>query len=576
MKNHYLLCTAAALSALLAGCTKPGDETPPPSPEIIVSAADATIPVAADATSCVIEYELRNAGENDVVEAVSDAEWLEVGEITPDAVRLTFTANTEEQAREGKVTLSAKGAKSVDVTIQQAAAEAPEEPEVTIVLEEGSEEISADPQGNDENDESDVLTAYYTIEGGQPGIAPKASADVDWIVITDVFPAYTDFRVLRNNGDEAREGHIVISFQGAEDVSVLVKQDVMGKPVITISETQPYEVVRQGSADPIYVRFSVENLRDGENVTAEPDVDWIEMTTVQSGYMGFTVKPNDGDERTGNIRLSYRDAEPVDFVVIQDAALEGDGLVVTVADVTATSVTVNVQTFIEETYSTGVIPKAELDAFGNDKAFLDELVRQMKNEYESSDLADHGVSFASYFGLSDSDESVSFGTDPYGQKLLSDTDYYAFAFDLSADENNIVSYSGTLYKVEFRTLPAEEQEDMSFTFSFNEKNKLVCTPSDLERPYCLIVFGTSMDRYTEGMTPEQIADTYQSQAAYCEYFTGVGTSTVYLGSYDSPYTAYAFGYDQALGERTSSITVYEFAYPPEETAASSVILNRSR
>ena len=574
MKNHFLLlCAAAAVSALTAGCTKPGDETPPPSPEIIV---DTTVPVAADATSCTIEYELKNAGDKDVVDAEPSETWITVAEVTPDAVQLTLTANTDEQPREGTVTLSADGAKPVDVTIQQAAAEAPEEPEVTIVLEEGSEGITANPQGNDENDESDVLTAYYTIEGGQPGIAPMASADVDWIVITDVFPAYTDFRVLRNNGDEAREGHIVISFQGAEDVSVLVKQDVMGKPVITISETQPYEVVRQGSADPIYVRFSVENLRDGENVTAEPDVDWIEMTTVQSGYMGFTVKPNDGAERTGNIRLSYRDAEPVDFVVIQDAALEGDGLVVTVADVTATSVTVNVQTFIEETYSTGVIPKAELDAFGNDKAFLDELVRQMKNEYESSDLADHGVSFASYFGLSDSDESVSFGTDPYGQKLLSDTDYYAFAFDLSADENNIVSYSGTLYKVEFRTLPAEEQEDMSFTFSFNEKNKLVCTPSDLERPYCLIVFGTSMDRYTEGMTPEQIADTYQSQAAYCEYFTGVGTSTVYLGSYDSPYTAYAFGYDQALGERTSSITVYEFAYPPEETAASSVILNRSR
>ncbi len=90
---------------------------------------------------------------------------------------------------------------------------------------------------------------------------------------------------------------------------------------------------------------------------------------------------------------------------------------------------------------------------------------------------------------------------------------------------------------------------MNFTFSFNEKNKLVCTPSDLERPYCLIVFGTSMDRYTEGMTPEQIADTYQSQPAYCQYFTGVGTSIVYMSSYDSPYTAYAFGYDQALGEK---------------------------
>ncbi len=574
MKNHFLLlCAAAAVSALTAGCTKPGDETPPPSPEIIV---DTTVPVAADATSCTIEYELKNAGDKDVVDAEPSETWITVAEVTPDAVQLTLTANTDEQPREGTVTLSADGAKPVDVTIQQAAAEAPEEPEVTIVLEEGSEGITANPQGNDENDESDVLTAYYTIEGGQPGIAPMASADVDWIVITDVFPAYTDFRVLRNNGETAREGHIIISFQGAEDVSVLVKQDVMGKPVITISETQPYEVVRQGSADPIYVRFSVENLRDGEHVTAEPDVDWIEMTTVQSGYMGFTVKPNDGAERTGNIRLSYRDAEPVDFVVVQDADLEGDGLVVTVDDITASSVTVKVQTFIEDTYSVGVVPKAELDAFGGDKAFLDELVRAMKNEYESSGWADFGVGFAGYFDLSDSDGTVSFGTDPYDQKLLADTDYYAFAFDITADENNVVSYSGTLYKVEFSTLPAEEQEDMSFTFSFNEKNKLVCTPSDMEKPYCLIVFGTSMDRYIEGMTPEQIADTYQSQPAYCQYFTGVGTSIVYMSSYDSPYTAYAFGYDQALGERTSSITVYEFAYPPEETAASSVILNRSR
>ncbi len=214
------------------------------------------------------------------------------------------------------------------------------------------------------------------------------------------------------------------------DVSVLVKQDVMGKTRDN-DKRDPALRSRPSWAAPIpYMSGSASRTcATGENVTAEPDVDWIEMTTVQSGYMGFTVKPNDGDERTGNIRLSYRDAEPVNFKIIQDAALEGDGLVVTVADVTATSVTVNVQTFIEETYSTGVIPKAELDAFGNDKAFLDELVRQMKNEYESSDLADYGVSFASYFGLSDSDESVSFGTDPYGQKLLSDTDYYAFAFD---------------------------------------------------------------------------------------------------------------------------------------------------
>lgn len=571
MKNHFLLlCAAAAVSALTAGCTKPGDETPP-SPEIIV---DTTVPVAADATSCTIEYELKNAGDKDVVDAEPSETWITVAEVTPDAVQLTLTANTEEQPREGTVTLSADGAKPVDVTIQQAAAEAPEEPEVTIVLEEGSEEITADPQGNDENDESDVLTAYYTIEGGQPGIAPNASADVDWIVITDVFPAYTDFRVLRNNGETAREGHIIISFQGAEDVYVLVKQDVLGKPVITISETQPYEVARQGSTDPIYARFSVENLRDGEHVTAEPDVDWIEMTTVQPGYMGFTVKPNDGAERTGNIRLSYRDAEPVDFVVVQDADLEGDGLVVTVDDITASSVTVKVQTFIEETYSVGVVPKAELDAFGGDKAFLDELVRAMKNEYESSGWADFEVGFAGYFDLSDSDGTVSFGTDPYDQKLLADTDYYAFAFDITADENNVVSYSGTLYKTEFRTLPAEEQEDMSFTFSFNEKNKLVCTPSDMEKPYCLIVFGTSMDRYIEGMTPEQIADTYQSQPAYCEYFTGVGTSTVYMGSYDSPYTAYAFGYDQTLGERTSSVTVYEFDYPP--VATSSVMLHGNR
>ena len=103
MKNNFLLlCAAAAVSALTAGCTKPGDETPPPSPEIIV---DTTVPVAADATSCTIEYELKNAGDKDVVDAEPSETWITVAEVTPDAVQLTLTANTDEQPREGTVTL---------------------------------------------------------------------------------------------------------------------------------------------------------------------------------------------------------------------------------------------------------------------------------------------------------------------------------------------------------------------------------------------------------------------------------------------------------------------------------------
>ena len=549
--------------------TQEAGEAPAEIPVISLDPASAEVP-ADGVENASFTYSITNPVKDGTLSvAVSEEAGSYVSAtVATDGSNVNYTVKANEgEAREAVITVSYSGAEDASFKITQEAGVAP-----SIVLQEGSDAFSITAEGNDPYDESDVLTIYYKIENGPLGAKPSVASDVSWITITSTFQSFTDFQVARNNGDEPREGHITLSLEGAVDETVTVTQEALGKPSITITSEQPYPIGRKGCADPEYVRFTVENLRDGETVEAVPDVDWLTITFIGSGYLGFTASENTGDERTGNIRLSYRDAEPVDFVVTQAGVPEvwGEGLEVSVTDITSNSVTVNVSTFINETYAVGVAPKSDIDSYGDDKAFVDALVREMLNEYEYYGSM-YGTSFARYFSLTNDDSSTSFGTDEYDQKMLSDTDYYAFAFDITADEQNRVTYSGTLYKTEFRTLPAEQQEEMTFTFSFNEDENLVCTPSDLTRPYCMVV----LDHYAYGdMTPEEAVERYQNLIG--EYFTGVGVSKTWLGEYSSPYRAYAFGYDQALGERTSSITVYEFAYPPEETAASSVILNRSR
>lgn len=508
------------------------------------------------------EYTLQCSVENGSVEHLTAeplAEWLTVGSKEEGTIVVVIAANYEG-AREGGLRLSCDGAEDVVVTFSQEA-----RPKPVLTLEEGSKVIVADPNGNDERNEEDVLTAYYRIENPIEAMRVTARPSDDWIVISEAYSSFVDFRTKSNDTDSPREGTITLSYRSADDVIVTVTQDVLPDPVITIRGEQPMRVGRKGEAI-VYANFGIENRRGDETPDATPDVGWIHVISTSTGYMSFSVDPNDSEQREGRIRLTYRNAEPADYVVLQAGAppVGGEGLVVTVSDVTSTSATVGVVTYIDETYSVGVIPKSDLDKFADDKAFVDQLVYEMRQEFTS--LPGNFYTFAQYFALTDDDSRAQFGVGEGNPRLLNDTEYYAFAFDLTADADNRVSYSGALYKTLFRTLPGEEIPDMTFAFSFEgegTKAKLKCTPSDPTRPYCLCVLPVSYVDMTKGA--EAVFRANVNLAG--EFFTGEAVSASYLSKYMSPYVALACGYDKETGDITSTIAVYEFSFPPAATAA---------
>lgn len=508
------------------------------------------------------EQTVRCTVENGSVEnlkAEPQVEWLRVESNSEGKIVVGVAANYEG-AREGDLKLSYAGAEDVAVTFRQEA-----RPKPVLTLRDDSNVIVADPNGNDERDQTDVLTAYYTIENPIEATKVTARSNDNWIIISEAFTSYVDFITLGNDTEEPREGTIVLSYRSADDVTVKVTQGVRAEPVITVLGEQPMRIGRKGT-EIVYANYKIENRRGNETAEATPDVEWIHMIATSTGYMSFSVDANNSSEREGRIRLTYRNAEPVDFVVLQAGAPAegGEGLVLTVSDITATSAVVGVVTYIDETYSVGVVPKSDLAKFPNDKAFVDQLVYEMRQEFAS--VPGGFYTFAQYFALTNDDSSVEFGTGEENPRLQSDTEYCAFAFDLSADADNNVSYSGMLYKKEFRTLPSEKPAEMTFDFSFEgegTKAKLKCTPSDLTRPYCLCVLPKSNVDLSKG---EEAAFRACVNLAG-EFFIGEAVSTSYLSKYTSPFVALACGYDKQSGDITSKITVFEFPYPPVAATA---------
>lgn len=527
-------------------------------PAVIRVEGSTTIEVGMRESEQTVRLSVENGSvENLTVE--SQVEWLTVESKSEGRIVVVVAANYEG-AREGDLLLTYEGAEDVAVTFRQEA-----RPKPVLTLRDDSEVIAADPNGNDERDENDVLTAYYFIENPIEATKVTARSNDDWIVISEAFTSYVDFKTRGNDTDQPREGTIVLSYRSADDVTVKVTQGVKPDPIISTVGEQPMRIGRKGT-EIVYANYKIENRRGNETAEATPDVEWIHMITTSTGYLSFSVDANTSSEREGRIRLTYRQAEPVDFVVLQAGAPAGggEGLVLSVSDVTPTSAVVGVVTYIDETYSVGVIPKSDLAKFANEKAFVDQLVYEMRQEFAS--VPGGFYTFSQYFALTNDDSRAEFGTGEGNPRLQSDTDYWAFAFDLSADADNNVSYSGMLYKKEFRTLPSEKPAEMTFDFSFEgegTKAKLKCTPSDLTRPYCLCVLPKSNVDLSKG---EEAAFRACVNLAG-EFFTGEAVSTSYLSKYTSPFVALACGYDKQTGDITSTVTVFEFAYPPVATSA---------
>ena len=155
----------------------------------------------------------------------------------------------------------------------------------------------------------------YSIENPRKGVKLEAATGTKWITSLGVSEDAITFTLMENSSDKERSGSIELSYQGAEPVSLKIKQyEYSETPVI--SAPQLIDIGCYGGAKSIL--YQIKNPDDNGELKANSDVDWISAILIEEEKISFTVGENLSDsERTGRIILSYNGAESVKVTVKQ-------------------------------------------------------------------------------------------------------------------------------------------------------------------------------------------------------------------------------------------------------------------
>lgn len=155
----------------------------------------------------------------------------------------------------------------------------------------------------------------YSIENPREGVKLEAATGTKWITSLGVSEDAITFTLMENSSDKERSGSIELSYQGAEPVSLKIKQyEYSETPVI--SAPQLIEIGCNGGTKSIL--YQIKNPDDNGELKANSDVDWISAILIEEEKISFTVGENLSDsERTGRIILSYNGAESVKVTVKQ-------------------------------------------------------------------------------------------------------------------------------------------------------------------------------------------------------------------------------------------------------------------
>ena len=155
----------------------------------------------------------------------------------------------------------------------------------------------------------------YSIENPRKGVKLEAATGTKWITSLGVSEDAITFTLMENSSDKERSGSIELSYQGAEPVSLKIKQYEYSE-IPVISAPQLIDIGCYGGAKSIL--YQIKNPDDNGELKANSDVDWISAILIEEEKISFTVGENLSDsERTGRIILSYNGAESVKVTVKQ-------------------------------------------------------------------------------------------------------------------------------------------------------------------------------------------------------------------------------------------------------------------
>lgn len=167
----------------------------------------------------------------------------------------------------------------------------------------------------------------YGIKNPREGVSLEVSSKDKWISRLSADGDSIYFTLSENTADKSRSGSIELNYEGAEPASVAIRQKEYTKdPVINVSEPEAFGY----SGGPGTIAYTIDNPKKDIELMASTEAEWITELSVGESEITFTVGANPSrEERTGEIRLTYRGAEPVIVRVVQKgdvSVIEADQL----------------------------------------------------------------------------------------------------------------------------------------------------------------------------------------------------------------------------------------------------------
>lgn len=205
MKKFLLLTLFfAAAAAIMSGCSDDDDTQTPP---MILLRTDRSVSVARDRTSFTLGYKISGDVTGRSVTVVPHGSWITVKKVTPDQISLAFEVNEEMELREGSVDLMAEDLATVTVTFRQAGL-------LEIKVEQN--EISIPLNAKE-------VSIPYTLLNAPSYALVKVTPQVSWLINKRI-ERNCAFLTVEKEGVGERSGFVTLSYPGAEEVDVLVRQ----------------------------------------------------------------------------------------------------------------------------------------------------------------------------------------------------------------------------------------------------------------------------------------------------------------------------------------------------------------
>jgi hypothetical protein len=251
--NFFRFLTILSMAAVMFAC---GDDEKPDEPAITpkleISAADKSLAFTVEAGSKTIVV---TANADYTVTVETDKSWCTISDKTESLFKVNVTANTANEERTAKVTVSLEGAPSVEITVTQAGVPLPP---AALLVSPKMFHFDTPAAGEKKTTVTTNRDAFtVTVETGKTWV----TTEIDGNTIT--------IKVEESTVEAEREAKITVHVDGAEDVILHVTQAAYVPPVTAPNATKKWTVAAPGDIE--WYKW-VENKTVGTPATGAPSV----------------------------------------------------------------------------------------------------------------------------------------------------------------------------------------------------------------------------------------------------------------------------------------------------------------